>query len=294
MIYRNPNTAKLTKSYIESKVSQELILSKYLNLPLETIQDCINTNRLIPSIFRDDDNIGSMGIQYNKKGKLKVRDFGGFGFFDDIYGVVAYVLSNVYNRKIDSSNKQDFYFILQHIANTFSDIINNKKHDENIDQSIKEALIKGKHKKPIIEIVPRSWNQQDKNIWNKWNINLNYLNTNYVLPVDQYYINRSINSQPKYFYNQNDPCYAYIIGQNKQGVILIKLYFPLRDRNKSLKFVTNCNVLEGLLNLELDNYDYIPHGLRATNKRVAAPLPIIRIFSDRKTKATPSEIIASP
>ena len=37
----------------------------------------------------------------------------------------------------------------------------------------------------------------------------------------------------------------------------IKLYFPLRDRKKQLKFVTNCNVIEGLLNLELNDYDYI-------------------------------------
>ena len=36
---------------------------------------------------------------------------------------------------------------------------------------------------------------------------------------------------------------------------LIKLYFPLRDRTKELKFVTNCNVLEGLPNLEREDYD---------------------------------------
>ena len=40
-------------------------------------------------------------------------------------------------------------------------------------------------------------------------------------------------------------------------VYLIKLYFPLRNRTTELKFITNCNVIEGLLNLELDNYDYI-------------------------------------
>ena len=38
---------------------------------------------------------------------------------------------------------------------------------------------------------------------------------------------------------------------------MIKLYFPLRNRDKDLKFITNCNVLEGLPNLELDNYDII-------------------------------------
>lgn len=48
-----------------------------------------------------------------------------------------------------------------------------------------------------------------------------------------------------------------MLGRNKSGVYLIKLYFPLRDRTKELKFVTNCNVLEGLPNLEREDYDYI-------------------------------------
>lgn len=254
---RNPANSNLTKAYIESKISQEAIISKYLDIPIETVQECINKNKLIPSVFRDDDVTGSMGITYNAKGRLKVRDFGGFGFFDDVYGVVAYVLSLAYERRIDTNSKQDFYFILKHIAYTFSDIIDNKQVDENIDISIKNALSKGKKNKAIIEIVPRSWNKQDKSIWNKWGVNLNYLNTHFVIPVDQYYINRSANSEPKYYYKEKDPCYAYMLGQNRNGVYLIKLYFPLRNREKELKFVTNCNVLEGLPNLELDNYDYI-------------------------------------
>ena len=81
---RNVNTSRLTKAYIESKISQELIVSKYLDIPINIVQDCINNNALIPSVFRDDDTNGSMGIQYNVKGRLKVRDFGGFGFFGDI------------------------------------------------------------------------------------------------------------------------------------------------------------------------------------------------------------------
>ena len=109
---RSVSTTNLTKDYIESKISQVSIMSKYLDIPVEVIEDCIEHNRLITSVFRDDDRNKSMGFTYNKKGKLKVRDFGGFGFFDDIYGVVAYVLSLVYERKIDTNNKNDFYFIL--------------------------------------------------------------------------------------------------------------------------------------------------------------------------------------
>ena len=254
---RNPNTSHLTKDYIESKVSQVSIMSKYLGIPINTINECIDKNILISSVFRDDDHTGSMGFTYNKKGKLKVRDFGGFGFFGDIYDVVAYVLSLAYERKIEPNNKQDFYFILKHIAYAFSDVIDNKAVDENIDPMLQKALQKGLHKKAIIEIVPRSWNKDDKAIWGKWGVNLQYLNTHFVIPVEQYYINRGVDSDPKYYYKAKDPCYAYMLGQNRTGVYLIKLYFPLRNRAIERKFITNCNVLEGLPNLELDNYDYI-------------------------------------
>ena len=254
---RNPNTTNLTKEYIESKISQEAIVSKYLDIPMDVVLDCINHNRLITSVFRDDDFNKSMGIQYNAKGRLKVRDFGGWGFFEDVYGVVAYVLSLAFERKIETNNKQDFYFILKHIAYTFSDVIDGKSTDPNIQPLLADAVDKGKTRKAIIDIVPRSWNKYDKDIWGRWGIDLSYLNTHFVIPVEQYYINRTVDTEPKYYYNTKDPCYAYMLGTNRQGIRLIKLYFPRRSRRTKLKFITNCNVLEGLPNLELDNYDYI-------------------------------------
>ena len=254
---RNIFTTNLTKTFIESKISQESIVSKYLDIPIEVVQDCIAHNHLINSVFRDDDYNKSMGIQYNAKGRLKVRDFGGYGFFEDVYGVVAYVLSLVYERKIETNNKQDFYFILKHIAYTFSDIIDGKEVDPNLQPIIANAIAKGKSKKKVIDLVTRSWNKYDKDIWGRWGIELGYLNSHFVVPVEQYYIDRTIDSDPKYYYKAKDPCYAYMLGTNRQGIRLIKLYFPRRNRRTELKFVTNCNVLEGLPNLELDNYDYI-------------------------------------
>lgn len=250
-------TTKLTKAYIESKVSQEAIVSYYLDIPMPVVKDCIEHNHLIESVFRDDDDNKSMGIQYNAKGRLKVRDFGGTGFFEDVYGVVAYVLSLAYDRTINCNNKQDFYFILRHIATTFSSYIDGIETDELASINVSDAINKGKQRKAIIEIAPRSWNKYDKDIWGRWGIDLGYLNTHFVIPVEQYYIDRKIDDEPKYRYSSKDPCYAYLIGQNKQGVYLIKLYFPKRNRKKELRFITNCNVLEGLPNLELDNYDYI-------------------------------------
>ncbi len=254
---RNVNTSKLTKEFIESRISQEQIVSKYLNIPIDTVKDCIEYNHLIKSVFRDDDTDGSMGITYNKKGRLKVRDFGGSGFFEDVYGVVAYVLSIIYERPISTNNKRDFYFILTHIYRTFSDAIDNRIYQNQLDVNIQNAINKGKNKKSIIEIVPRSWNKDDKEYWNKLGIDLGYLNTHFVIPVEQYYINRLVYNEPKYYYKQSDPCYAYMLGVNKEGIYLIKLYFPKRNRHIELKFITNCNVLEGLPNLERNDYDYI-------------------------------------
>ena len=256
---RSVSTAKLTKAFIESKVSQVKIMSYYLDIDEDVINDCIEHNHLISSVFRDDDYSGSMGFTINAKGRLKVRDFGGTGFFEDVYGTVAYVLSLAYERPVNCNNKNDFYFILQHIANTFSNYIDGIEKDDNIEKiDVSAAITKGKQRKKIIEIVPRSWNKYDKDIWGRWGVDLGYLNTNFVIPVDQYYIDRKVDDNPKYKYSSKDPCYAYTIGRDSKGIWLFKLYFPLRRRDKKeLKFITNCNVLEGLPNLELDNYDYI-------------------------------------
>lgn len=254
---RTPLTSNLTKAFIESNIPQENIMAKYLNLDVNVIKKCIETNTLITSVFRDNDTNSSMGFAYNKHGKLKVRDFGGAGQFMDIYDTVAYVLSIAYERPINTNNKRDFYFILTHIYKTFSKEIDDKKYKEKIDNDIIYGLSKIKHRRPIIEIVPRSWNKSDRDYWGKLGVSLGYLNTHFVIPVDQYYIDRGVNTEPKYYYKQKDPCYAYMLGQNRQGIHFIKLYFPNRNRTTELKFITNCNVLEGLLNLELNNYDYI-------------------------------------
>ena len=254
---RSIGTTNLTKDYIESKVSQVAIMSKYLNIPVEIIQDCIEHGHLIKSVFRDDDTNNSMGFAFNRKGRLKVRDFGGAGFFEDVYGTVAYVLSLICERQIEPNNKQDFYFILKHIAYAFSDIIDGKEVDENLDPLIQNAIKKGQGKKTIIDIVSRPWENADKVYWNSLGVSLSYLNTHFVIPVDQYYINRTVNTEPKYYYKAKDPCYAYYLGRNRKGVLLFKLYFPNRNKATELKFVTNCNIIEGLLNLELNDYDYI-------------------------------------
>lgn len=246
----------LTKDFILSKVSQELIMSRYLGVPIEVINDCVVNNTLICSPLRVDHH-PTFGFAFNNKHKLKARDFNG-SFFCDCFDVVAYVLSFKTGRQINVNTKADFYYILKHIAYTFSDIIYEGKVVEENEILLKETINRIKNSKSIIEVVVREWNNKDKKIWEKWKLSLHWLNTHFVVPVDQMYINRYCQPAPKYTYRESDPCYAYVTGLDSNGIYNIECYFPLRDRSKGeVKFITNHNGLVGLLNFNKPKYDII-------------------------------------
>lgn len=251
---RNINSFKLSKQYILSKVSQINIFSTYLNLSNAIIQHCIEKGDLIRSPIRDDVH-PTCGFKYDNKGKLKFRDFSG-AFWGDCFDIVAYVMTQMYNKQYDISDKNDFIKVLRHITFTFKDIFYGKEKDINMINSINSAISIIKSKKPIIEIVTRDWNKYDEYYWKKFGVDIQYLNINLVYPIDQYYINRKVNPQPKYFYDYKDPCYAYNLGKDRNGIYSIKLYFPNRSKN-TIRFITNCNHLEGIYGLSGNNYDYI-------------------------------------
>lgn len=252
---RTINTSKLTKQYILSKVSQETIFATYLNLDINIIKHCINTNELITSPLRED-NHPTCGFRYDNRGKLKFRDFAGY-IWGDCFDIVALVVNNIYKIQLQINNKKDFISVLRHITLTFKDIFYGEAKDENLINSIDKAIISIKKQKPIIELVVRQWNEDDKRYWDKIGVTLQYLNLNFVYPVEQYYINRNINPEPKYYYNTFDPCYAYGLGKDRNNILGLKLYFPTRTRDNACRFITNCNHLEGIYNLDRNDYDYI-------------------------------------
>lgn len=253
---RTITNGNLTKEFILSKISQVSIFSAYTGVDTEVIENCIETGEFISSPFRIDEH-PSFGFRYDNRGKLKAKDFAGY-FHGDCFDAAALVISEIIHKNVDISNKGWFIFVLKHIAYTFRNIIYGKDKDENIEGIIAEGVNAARNRKPIIEFVPRQWNNYDKNYWGKFHVPISYLNTNFVYPVDYFYINRKVNPEPKYYYenDRKDVCYAYMLGQDKRGVYNIKLYFPNR-KHGTVRFITNSNCLEGLLNLELSEYDSI-------------------------------------
>ena len=255
---------KLTKKTILENVSQVSIFSAYLNISNTIIQDCIDNGTMITSPLRVDFK-PTCGFRYDNSGKLKFRDFAGY-FWGDCFDVVALIISKLNKRTYNVANKSDFYEVLKHITITFSDIFYGTNKDITVSNEIANAIESIKSDKPIIEIVVRDWNDKDIKYWSKYGIDIHTLNLNFVYPVEQYYIDRQVNPQPKYFYNDKDPCYAYMLGVDKQGKHNIKLYFPFRT--KGIKFIANCNHLEGIYNLGGNNYDVIVI-TKSTKDRIA-------------------------
>lgn len=272
---RNINSANLTKQFVLSKVSQVTIFSTYLNLSDKIVQYCIDTGELICSPIRDDTH-PTCGFKYDNKGKLKFRDFAGY-FWGDCFDIVALIMSGIYNKQYNISDKGDFIKVLRHITFTFKDIFYGEEKDINLINEINTSIINIKHRKPNIELVVRNWNEQDRLYWSKFGVSLQFLNINFIYPVEQYYINRSINPEPKYFYTVDDPCYGYCLGQDRAGIYNIKLYFPKRDKNIT-RFITNCNHLEGIYNLNKSDYDIIVI-TKSTKDRVSIGANLLRMNS---------------
>lgn len=270
---RNINSSKLTKQTILEKVSQVNIFATYLGISVETIYNCINNGELICNPLRID-NHPTAGFRYNNRGKLKFKDFANDEFWGDCFDIVALVMSNIYNKPYNISNKEDFIKVLRHITFTFKDIFYGKEKDINIINDINTAINVIKHKKPIIELVVREWNHNDEKYWNTFGVSIKFLNLNFIYPVEQYYINRNINPEPKYFYSANDPCYGYFLGKDSNGVNNIKLYFPKRNKDIT-RFITNCNHLEGIYNLDRNDYNIIVI-TKSTKDRVSIGSAIIK------------------
>ena len=251
---RNINTENVNKNFVLSKVSQLTIFSTYFNISPDTIQYCIDTGNFINSPIREDVH-PSFGFKYDNRGRLKGKDFAGY-FWGDCFDAAAFVISRLENKRINIANKGDFIYVLKHIMLTHKQFFYGGEKDATLTEAIKLSIDRIRKKKPNIELVVRDWNTYDEKYWQQFGVNLPYLNRHFVYPIEQYYIERAINPEPKYFYDIKDPCYGYLLGHKKGHLPSIKLYFPNRPHG-STRFITNSNHLEGIYNLYRNDYDYI-------------------------------------
>lgn len=222
---------KLTKEYILTRITQEQIMEKYLNIPVQ-----INNQILSP--FRKEGR-PSCGFYYNEHGRLRIRDLGG-DFWGDCFDVVAWVL------KVNSKDKKAFQLILHTIAKDFrihKYIDSNEVTNYNI---ITSSFFKNKTKKPklIIRIIPRKINYHDINYWKKFNINETLLTLGKVYFAQEIYISRdNMNYIKVYTYSTKDPAYCYYGGKT-DFIEDWKVYYPFRDKSQK-RFLSNSSFLQG-------------------------------------------------
>lgn len=209
----------ITKEYILSKISQEEIFEKYLNITVQT-------DSLFTSPLRKD-NSPTCGFSYNINGKLRMRDFSGH-FHGDCFDAVGRKLN------IDANTKIGFNVILDNIARTF----NLHKYAEGNYQTESPIILDEEYFKKVrvrstIKVKIKQWDKYDLAYWKRFNIDLRILTFFNVYPVEKAWLNEETN----YTYRINDPCYAYHFGQGEW-----KLYFPTR---RNLRFITNSSSLQG-------------------------------------------------
>lgn len=208
------------KNYILSNYNQEVILSKYLEIPLEEIQYAIKFNRNIINHHRKTDTNPSLKIYYDKN-KLRIYDYGSILYRGDIFDVVAISLN------LNSTIVTDFITICNHIINNYS------KYTEVLTTSIEKA-------RDYFEYEYRNYDKSELAYFHKGNITKQHLLNRGVYLTKYVKINNGIFS----LYNKKDPTFIYKDAY-LNGNELVKFYRPFAD--KSLRFRTNNNLpIEGV------------------------------------------------
>ncbi len=209
----------LTKEYILTKITQEDIFEKYLNI-------CVQTDTLFTSPLRKD-NKPTCGFKYNPNGKLRLKDFSGH-FWGDCFDVLGKKLN------VDANTKVGFNIVLDNIAQVFNLHKYSEGNYTNSTIILDENYFKKVKSKSIINIKIRAWNKYDVEYWKKYNINIKTLEFFNVYPCQTVWLNNEVN----YTYRANDLAYAYHFGGKD-----FKIYFPLR---KEIRFLSNTSILQGI------------------------------------------------
>lgn len=212
------------RNYILTTISQERIFAYYLGIDVKDIEYCLirKQNRICNPLRNDIDP--SLGFNYYRN-KLYMYDFASASYRGDVFYIVGLL------HGFNSRSSKDFVKICRTIIDN---VILNKIKDDNTIKSFVNLVehIDNNNKIRVIKVETREWDKEDKKIWNKWKISISDLDSNYVYPVESFWIDKD-------YYKPYDKCYAYLLGKI-EDITLWEIYFPLRNKKgKYPKFITN-------------------------------------------------------
>lgn len=229
---------KLTKSYILERVTQEEIMEKYLG---EAVTPITLTANSMTSPFREDKS-PSCSYRYNEHNRLRFIDWTLGESYDalDIAGKLGA------DKPINARTKQGFQLILNIIAKDFAI----HKYTSGVEREKLNTYIQVMYENPVpkvFSVVSRVYTKADYDYWFKnYDISIELLKKAKVFPVEELHIEKADGYLHQvYRYNKADPAYAYL-GGKENGILIWKIYFPLRKKGKFSKFMTNKAFVQGM------------------------------------------------
>ena len=196
---------ELTKELIESKISQETLISNYYGVPIKKGLFCAK--------HRTDSH--PTCCYYKRNGRIYIKDFG-----SDYYGDWIYVVEQKFNC--------NYYDALAIAANDF-DIQKIPHLNKNKVKISNESL--SENKQSIIRVEIRDFQQYELDWWNKFGISLQTLKKFRVFSCKNIWINNHI----IHLETNNQLVFGYY-GGIKDGIEQWKLYWP---NNKKYKWLSN-------------------------------------------------------
>ena len=214
---------ELTKELIESKISQETLISNYYGVPIKKGLFCAK--------HRTDSH--PTCCYYKRNGRIYIKDFG-----SDYYGDWIYVVKQKFNC--------NYYDALAIAANDF-DIQKIPHLNKNKVKISNESL--SENKQSIIRVEIRDFQQYELDWWNKFGISLQTLKKFRVFSCKNIWLNGHL----FHLETQNQLIFGYY-GGIKDGVEQWKIYFPSRK----WKWINNrdSTQLQGARNLPKNGGDY--------------------------------------
>jgi hypothetical protein len=259
---------KITKNYILDNIPQEDIFATYWNISSGDIIDCANSNSLIISPIRPDNN-ASMGFRFSN-GKLRAKDFGGY-FWGDCFDAAAYSLN------LNSKDSVDFNILLDDIAARF-----NLKSQSTRKIKLKQILVDMENRPPpVFSFVRRDWNEYDKDYWHRrYGLSQKDLEYWNVYAAEAIFIN----GNRIYTYNPFDPSYIYYLGR-KNNIDVIRVYSPLREK---WRWAINVSSLQGVHQLRKAKYGLL---IKSYKDAMVANMLATKAELDINFLATANEVV---